>query len=148
MDIWAARPRDSLVFREISEHDLHLTYTSRRLHVARIVSQLSTFLSRSPLSPAQMSQPLPPPPSIIATRSRQLYSRQGREISLDLFLLLGCNGISIFQEFQISTQRFLWKIGGIVYRIVRFRSKNGRETINTHRYLGEIDKRREITRRV
>lgn len=62
MDIWAARPRDSLVFREISEHDLHLTYTSRRLHVARIVSQLSTFLSRSPLSPAQMSQPLPPPP--------------------------------------------------------------------------------------
>lgn len=60
MDIWAARPRDSLVFREISEHDLHLTYTSRRLHVARIVSQLSTFLSRSPLSPAQMSQPLPP----------------------------------------------------------------------------------------
>lgn len=146
MDIWAARPRDSLVFREISEHDLHLTYTSRRLHVARIVSQLSTFLSRSPLSPAQMSQPLPP--SIIATCSRQLYSRQGREISLDLFLLLGCNGISIFQEFQISTQRFLWKIGGIVYRIMRFRSKNGRETINTHRYLGKIDKRGEITRRV
>lgn len=69
--------QDSLVFREISQHDLHLTYTSGHLRVARIVCNSLTF--HSDLLSCWMSQH----PSVAL--SRQLRPSWG-EISESFFV--------------------------------------------------------------